>query len=193
MFSELLDEKKPLVGKVKFIAIDGRGGSGKSTVARLLATELGAEIIQTDDFASHENPLNWWPLVIERVFEPIAEGAASLSYPRSKWWPAHTPEPVEHQAVTSTMILEGVSALRREFRPYISVGVFVDTPREVCLQRGISRDLAYDTGKTKDEITKMWNEWAEAEDEYLRRDNPKEIADIVIDGTRPLEQQLKEV
>ncbi len=50
------------------IVIDGHGGSGKSTLANLLSKKLNAEIIHTDDFAGWNNPQNWWPLVIERVF-----------------------------------------------------------------------------------------------------------------------------
>ena len=109
-------------------AITGPNGSGKSTLAELLANQYNAEIIHTDDFAGWDNPENWWPLVIERVFEPITNGATALSYPRSKWWETHNPVPVVDQPVTNIMILEGVTALRKEFRPYISLGIFVNTP-----------------------------------------------------------------
>ena len=91
----------------KFLAIDGHGGSGKSTLAGILADKLGAEIIRIDDFASWDNPLNWWPLLIEYVFEPISKGARILSYPRSKWWVDHHPDPMVDQPVTDVMILEG--------------------------------------------------------------------------------------
>lgn len=168
---------------VKFIAIDGHGGSGKSTLAKLLAEKFDAEIIHTDDFAGWENPLNWWPLVIERVFEPIKNGAQNLSYPRSKWWETHNPEPVIDQPVTRIMILEGVSALREEFRPYISYGIFVDTPLEVCIQRGFERDRGQD-GKSDEEIKSMWQKWYESEEEYIARDKPKSYADLIADGTK---------
>lgn len=116
----IFDNLKPKVGSIVFIAIDGHGGSGKSTVAEFLSKKLGAEIIHTDDFAGWDNPENWWPLIIERVFDPIKNGNKTLSYPRSKWWETHNPEPVVDQPVTKIMILEGVTALRSEFRPYIS-------------------------------------------------------------------------
>ena len=122
------------------IAIDGHGGSGKSTLAAFLSEKLHAEIIHVDDFASFDNLVDWWPLVVERVFEPIKRGEKFLNYPRSKWSETHHPEPVVDQPVTPIMVLEGVRALRREFRPYISYGIFVDTPKEVCLQRGFERD-----------------------------------------------------
>ena len=134
---ELLASRAPKAGEVTFIGVDGHGGSGKSTLTAYLAQKLDAEVIHTDDFASWDNPLNWWPLLIERVFQPIITGASTLSYPRSSWWEKHQPEPVIDQPVTEVMILEGVSALRKEFRPYISVGVFVETPEAECLARGL--------------------------------------------------------
>jgi len=66
------------------IAIDGHGGSGKSTLATLLSEKLNAGIIHTVDYAGRDNPLDWWPLVIERVFEPIINGEKLLNYLRSK-------------------------------------------------------------------------------------------------------------
>lgn len=174
------------------IAIDGHGGCGKSTLAKLLSKKLAAEIIHTDDFAGWDNPENWWPLVIERIFEPIRQGDKLLNYPRSKWWETHNPEPVINQPVTKVMILEGVSSLRKEFRPYISYGIFVDTPRDVCLQRGFERDKGTD-GKSDAEIMAMWKKWISSEDKYIARDKPKEFADIVVDGTKDFEVQIKEI
>lgn len=184
-----ITEASPKVGKTRFIAIDGHGGSGKSTLAETLARQLNAEIIHTDDFAGWDNPENWWPLVIERVLEPIKNGASVLNYPRSKWWETHNPEPVVNQPVTSIMILEGVSSLRKEFREYLSLSIFVDTPIEICLQRGFERDKGQD-GKSDDEIKQMWQQWYEKEEIYIARDKPIEFADLVVDGTKPFEDQL---
>ncbi len=174
---------------VKIIAIDGHGGSGKSTLAKLLATQLKVEIVQTDDFAGWDNPTDWWPLLIERVLDPVKNGAKKLSYPRSKWWETHNPEPVVDQPVTDIIILEGVSSLRKEFRPYVSFGVFVDAPLEVCLQRGYERDKGQD-GKLDEEIRDMWEQWYEKEETYFDRDSPKDYADLILDGTKPFEGQL---
>jgi uridine kinase len=174
---------------VKFLAIDGHGGSGKSTLAGILSDRLNAEIVRTDDFASWDNPLNWSPLLIEYVFNPIRKGSKALSYPRSKWWADHHPEPVVDQPVTDIMILEGVTALRKELRPYISYGIFVDTPTELCLQRGLARDAGMD-GKSDAEIDTMWRAWISDEDDYITRDNPKANANSVVDGSRPFLGQI---
>jgi uridine kinase len=184
----ILSSTKPKVKNTIFIAVDGHGGSGKSTLAKWLSEKLNASIVRTDDFASWENPFNWWPRVIELVFEPIENGATLLNYPSSKWWVNHHPEPVVGQPVTAVMILEGVSSSRMEFRNYISLSMFVDAPKALCLQRGIELDT--NTGKTIDELNQMWERWYEEEDAYMRRDEPKQHADIVIDGTHPFGEQL---
>lgn len=159
---------------VKIVAVDGHGGSGKSTLALELAEKMGASIIQTDDFASWDNPYDWWAQLIEKALEPIKLGAKTLSYPRSSWWPDHRPEPVVDQPVTDVVILEGVSSARKEFRPYLSYAIWVETPLEICLQRGLERD-----GQDKRE---MWLKWQADEKEYVARDNPQTYANVVVKG-----------
>src|ERR1039458_4274731 len=109
----------------KIIAIDGPGGAGKSTLASQLAADLGdAPIVQTDDFASWDNPLNWWPRLLEQVLKPLADNQAA-HYQRYDWgskqlaeW--HKVKPTEY------LILEGVSAARKAFRPYLSFSIWVE-------------------------------------------------------------------
>ena len=90
------------------------------------------------------------------------------------------------------MILEGVRSLRQEFRPYLSYGIFVDTPKEVCLQRGFERDRGQD-GKSDDEIRQMWQQWYEKEETYIKQANPKEFADVVVDGTKSFDGVVNKV
>ncbi|HXR12510.1 MAG TPA: hypothetical protein VN770_09460, partial [Gaiellaceae bacterium] len=44
----------------RIVAVDGAGGAGKSSLAERLASRLGASIVHTDDFASWDNPVDWW-------------------------------------------------------------------------------------------------------------------------------------
>ena len=160
---------------VKVVAVDGHGGSGKSTLAKKLSEELGAMIVQTDDFASYENPLNWWPIVIEKSMEPIKNGAKTVSYIRSSWGPDHHPKPVKDKPVTPILILEGVSSSRKEFRPYLTFSIWVETPLEICLQRGLERE--------GQDARDKWIQWQADEKSYVDRDNPKAFANLVVDGT----------
>jgi uridine kinase len=183
----LLEERAPRAGSTRVIGIDGHGGSGKSTLADYLGGRLGAETVHTDDFASWDNPKDWWPLVLARVLEPLRSGARTLSYPRSQWWPGHRPDPVVDQPVTDILILEGVGSLRREFRPYLSVALFVDAPRALCIERGLSRDAALGT---TNELLDRWNAWFDDEIVHLARHESRQFADLVLDGTVPFEGQL---
>jgi uridine kinase len=183
----LLALRTARAGSTKVLGIDGHGGSGKSTLAARLSRRFGAGIVHTDDFASWDNPKNWWPQLIELVFEPLGSGARRLNYPRSQWWPGHEPDPVVDQPVTDVLILEGVGSLRREFRRFLSVALFVRAPREVCINRGITRDAAL---ASRGELVERWNRWFDDELDYMARDEPEAYADFVMDGTVPFEDQL---
>jgi pantothenate kinase len=58
------------------VALDGYGGAGKSTLADHLGEHLRADgrrvdLVHTDDFASADNPLNWWPRLIDQVLQAV--------------------------------------------------------------------------------------------------------------------------
>jgi uridine kinase len=178
----------PRQGTPRWIAIDGHGGSGKSTLADLLSQKFGATTIHTDDFASWENPFDWSDDIINCVFEPVLNGIETLSYPRSSWWEDHHPEPVTDQAVTPLMIIEGVGSSRHELDPYLSLRLFVDTPEEICLARGIARDLR--TGKGEAQLQKIWRRWIAAENAFYEKEHPRERADVILDGTISFAEQI---
>lgn len=169
---------------VKFIALDGHGGSGKTTLAKILAEELKAEVLHTDDFASFDKPMDWYQRLIDEVFKPIQNGAKKLSYEKGAWYKDHKPEPVVGQVVTPIIILEGVSSARKEFRYYLSYAVWIDTPLEECKRRGIERDLVEnEANKSKAEIVADWDKWHAYELEYVKQHQPKEYVNRVVDGT----------
>ncbi len=154
------------------IAIDGCGGSGKSTLAERLAGKLDCAIIHTDDFAEWDNPLDWYPRMIEQVLEPLCANRPA-HYQRYDWgtktladWRDVPPAP--------HLIVEGVSALRAAFRPYLTFGIYVETPPAIRLRRGLERD--------GDHALSLWQSWMAEEDAYLIREAPADHADLVISG-----------
>jgi uridine kinase len=171
-----ITEKSPPQGiPTKIIAIDGPGGAGKSTLATQLSRELGrAQIVQTDDFASWDNPIDWWPRVIAEVLVPIANDRPAR-FRRTDWegkgreeWRTVTPAPY--------VILEGVSASREAFRPYLTYSIWVETPRHTRLRRGLERD-----GEAARE---HWERWMAEEDAYVARENPRSEVDYIVRGGR---------
>ena len=124
--------------RTKILAVDGLGGAGKSTLAAALATRLAAPIVHTDDFASWDHPLDWWPRLLAEVLEPLSRNEA-CRFRRTDWegtgreeWVAVEPADV--------VILEGVGASRAVFHPFVTCAVWVETPREERLRRGLERD-----------------------------------------------------
>ncbi len=185
---EILESKIPSSMPLRLIAIDGHGGAGKTTLAKLLSKELNAEVLHTDDFASYDKPMDWWRRLVDEVFRPIQNGTKLLNYSRGAWYKDHQPDPVDDQQVTSIMILEGVSSSRKEFREYLAYSIWVETPKELCLARGIARDLADNEAcKTKNEIVNDWEKWHAYEDAYVAEHSPLEYVDTVIDGTIQLQ------
>jgi uridine kinase len=76
--------------------------------------------------------------------------------------------------VTPFLVLEGVSASRAAFAPYLAFRVWVSTSRQERLRRGLERD-------GQDAIA-LWREWMAREDEYIAAERPHERADLIVSG-----------
>jgi uridine kinase len=157
----------------RIVAIDGHGGAGKSTLAEHVANALGGvPIIRTDDFASWDNPVDWWPRLIEEVLKPLLRNEP-VRFKRSQWQPGQDRGWAEIQPA-SALVLEGVSASREAFQPFLTYSIWVEAPPELRLARGLARDG--EPSRTQ------WEEWMAKEDEYRRREQADERADLVVRG-----------
>ena len=159
--------------KTRIVAIDGCGGAGKTTFAVSLAGTLeNCPVIHTDDFASWNHPIDWYPRLIEQVLEPLRHN--QVAHFQKFDWQANQLGQWEILEPCNVVILEGVSASRSEFRRYLSFSIYIHTDRELRLRRGIARD--------GEEILPLWQEWMAEEDEYVLRDQPQKYADLVLSG-----------
>ena len=166
-------------GPLRLVAVDGPGGAGKSTFARELSEAAGgAPVVHTDDFAAADNPIDWWPRLLAQLIEPLARGDAA-HYQRYDWpsetlaeW--HTIEPAP------LVIIEAVSAGRSEWAAHLSFLIWIETPPEERLLRGVNRDGIA--------ALNDWEAYQASEDAHYERDPTRERADVVIDGTQPVER-----
>lgn len=169
----------PQRSSCRIVAVDGPGGAGKSTLAGRLAAALGGiPVVPTDDFATWDEPLGWWPDFVESVLGPLASGAR-VRYSSSAW-PGRPPAVVEFGPCTLA-IVEGVSSGRRDFAPFLSSLVWVEAPRPLRLARGLERDGAG--------AAAQWQSWIAAEDEYFAVHEPDRHADFVVDGAADLPEE----
>ena len=178
-FAELTRQIEGCVAPVemltRIVAVDGLGGAGKTTFARRLSAALGdAPIVHTDDFASWDHPIDWWPRLLQQVLVPLSHDRPAR-YQRYDWPTTSMAEWHDLQP-GGFVVLEGVSASREAFRPYLAFRVWIDTPRAERLRRGLERDGA--------EQEAQWLGWMSAEDEYVRREDPAAHADLVLPGTQ---------
>ena len=170
----ILRSRSPNAMRTKIVAIDGRGGAGKSTLAERIASALGdAPIVQTDDFASWENPFDWWPQCIEQVLRPLSEGGRAV-YRRNRFNTREHGETVEIDGSPEIVVLEGVSASRLAFDSYLAFRIWVEAPAEIRLARGLERDGTA--------IEPQWRKWMEQEDAWIASEHPMERADLVVSG-----------
>jgi uridine kinase len=161
--------------KTRIVAVDGPGGAGKSSLAEYLAHVLDASIVHTDDFASWSNPVDWWPELLEKVLVPLAAGR-SVRYTPTSWDGSEKNEMVIEPA--NFAVLEGVTASRAAFRPYLTYSIWIETPRHLRLRRGLHRD--------GEEARADWDRWMAQEDAYMDQEQPAKHADVVLPGDRDL-------
>jgi uridine kinase len=173
-FERLVDCVLDRPGPVRLVAVDGPGGAGKSTFAdRFAAAAEGkAFVIRTDDFASAEEPINWWPRLLSEVIEPLVDGG-SARFQRYDWstrqlaeWVSVPPRPV--------VIIEGVSSSRSQWSRYLTFSIWIETETEVRLERGLARD--------GEDMLAQWRAWMAAEDRHFHRDGARSKANLLVDG-----------
>ena len=156
------------------VAIDGRSGAGKTTLARrLAATVARAAIVHTDDIAWFHARFDWVALMRAGVLEPVHRGEA-VAYRPPPWDERSRPGAVEVPAGCDLVVVEGVGAGRSELADLLDAAVWVQSDRVVARERGIARDGGDVAG---------WDEWQSEELPFLERDRPWERADVIVAGT----------
>lgn len=163
----------PSCGQTRLVAVDGPGGSGKSTFARKLAAALGnAHVIHTDDFASWDNQFEWWPRLIAQVIAPLRRSTTGR-YQRYDW-EAHALAEWHDVAPAPAVVVEGVGAARREFADDVALTVWIDTPADLRLRRGIERDGEAMRG--------FWTQWIDGETRHYAEHGTRRRANLIVSG-----------
>ena len=161
----------------RVVAVDGRSGAGKTTLAEWLAAALPRSVVvHTDDIAWFHARFDWAALMREGVLEPAVRGEA-VAYRPPPWDARSRPGAVEVPADWDLLVIEGVGAGRAELAEVVDAVVWVQSDRDVSRARGIARD-----GGDAAAVAE-WEDWQSEEVPFLARDRPWERAAVVVGGT----------
>jgi uridine kinase len=191
----ILHDIDELTGEIKrrsaatapfIVALDGRSGTGKSTLAKELANRLEATAITQDDFYTGGALVDWnkltaqqkadlvidWRRVRQEALEPLRANRQAVWHPFN-WTTLEGLAPYTIAAEpTKIVILDGAYAARPELSDLINLSVLVRLPDTVRRER-----LRHREGE--DHVMAWQQVWDEAEDYYLAHMRPANSFDIV--------------
>ena len=170
------------------VAVDGRSGTGKSTLSAWIAERVGATLVDQDDFYSGGNIDDWrrlsppdkadrvidWRRVRAEVLLPLRAGMQASWYPFD--WTAMeglAPEPIIAHP-SDIVIVDGAYSSRPELADLIDLSILVTLPdidRRARLQQ-----------REGEEFMSGWHAiWDEAEEYYFGTIRPPHLFDVVIE------------
>jgi uridine kinase len=169
------------LGRGRLICVDGPAGSGKTTLAgalRRAARDLlpsggTVALVHMDNvYAGWSGLETGMATVATSVVEPLRHGRAGR-YRRFDW---HAMAFAEERAVDTVdvLVVEGVGSASAAYDDAITCLVWVETPSDVRLDRGLARD--------GERLRDHWLLWREAEEAMFARERTRERADVVVDG-----------
>jgi hypothetical protein len=166
------------LGRPRVLAVDGRSGGGKTTIARRLAASVpGATVLHTDDVAWYHAFFDWADLMRDGILAPLRR-RRSVAYRPPAWAERGREGAITVPAGCPLVIVEGVGIGRRELSEYVDALLWVQTDEDEARRRGLARDGA-------DEAT-FWAEWQAAEDPFQAEQRPWERAGLIVCGAPDL-------
>ncbi len=173
----------PAKGRTKLIAIDGRGGSGKSSLAKLLLeASPDFQLLSVDAFpclptehpfdpSGTQTHINWKRLLDEALL-PLIHGE-DANFIRTPWWRGQAIGPSETVRAGGTVIVEGCYSLLRHLRDRYDLTIWVECQVETAIENAIKRD--------GEEIRKIWTDvYAKNEELYIQNHRPIDTADVLL-------------
>jgi uridine kinase len=163
---------------VLMLAIDGPGGSGKTTIASAVAAATGAALVHTDDFfmGRPASPglagyYDWRRLRAEAL-EPL-RARRGAAFRRFDWERGHGLDGSVAVEPGDLVLVEGVFSAAPELCDLVDRSVFVDTPEAERLRRLRLRVAPEE-----------WDDdWLAAERRYFGRERMPSTFDLVVPGT----------
>jgi hypothetical protein len=153
-------------GRRSVVLVDGRSGTGKTTLGGALAAELGAQLVHLDDvYPGWDGLLAASTAVVDDVL-----GAPS-GY---RQWDWERSEPAAWVSLdpAAPLVVEGCGALSRASAPLGTLRIWMSADDAERKRRAIDRDGAV--------FAAQWDRWAAQEDIFITTEGPASLADVVL-------------
>jgi hypothetical protein len=172
----LRDASSGVSGRPRVIAIDGRGGAGKTTLAeRLRAVVPGSAVVHTDDVAWHHAYFDWGGLLADNILRPLHHGDAVDFRPDA--WIAHDrPGSITVPAGADVVFLEGTGVIREELAPWLDASVWMQGDLDEQERLLAARDG--DSAEQREHIAN----WLREELPFILREQPWTRATLLVAG-----------
>ncbi len=174
----------PSADRTRVVAVEGRSGAGKSTVADGLLTALtgrgeAVRVLTMEDlYPGWEGLAAGAALLRERVLVPLSRGERAAwrryDWERGAFTREWTTLP-DDVAGGGVLVVEGCGSGAASVRALVDLLVWVDAPDEERLRR---LDDRWDAAV----YAPYRRVWADQEEALHRHDHPREHADVVVDN-----------
>ncbi|MFC6080134.1 uridine kinase family protein [Sphaerisporangium aureirubrum] len=174
---QLRDASPDVTGRPRVIAIDGRGGAGKTTLAeRLREAVPDSAVVHTDDVAWNHAYFDWGAVLAENILHPLRRGEAVDFRPDA--WIAHDrPGSITIPAGADFIWVEGTGTIRGELAPLLDASVWMQGDLDEQERSLVARDG--DSPEQLEHVAK----WLLEELPFLSREQPWARATMIVAGT----------
>lgn len=172
----LRDASPDVTGRPRVIAVDGRGGAGKTMLAeRLCAAVPASAVVHTDDVAWNHACFDWGALLVEHVLEPLCRGEAVDFRPDA--WVAHgRPGSIVVPAGADVVWVEGSGVIRAELAPWLDASVWMQGDLDEQERLLAARDG--DSPEQREHVAG----WLREEVPFMARERPWAHATLIVAG-----------
>ena len=169
--------KKPLV------LIDGVAGSGKTTLAVIIADIINANLVHIDDVCWNADPIHYDAEMLDGIINPWFNGN-NVSYKPTGWIKENRIGSIEIDP-NKALVIEGMGVCRKTLREIATYSIWLDIESELARNRLVRRDIASGAdGGTLESITKFADWWDSLLIPFLIEEKPWKYVNLIVSGSK---------